>query len=78
MVIKLVVFWKLFNFQKKLTCTKESEDITNKEEEMKWNLVKCKIWICEIIMPNKTFNRHNLENSSIRRPRAGMKVKNKL
>lgn len=27
---------------------------------------------------SKTFNRHNLENSSIRRPRAGMKVKNKL
>lgn len=85
MVIKLVVFWKLLNFQKNLTCTKESEDITNKKEEMKWNLVKCKIWICEIIMPNKTFNRHsktfnrhNLENGSIRRPRSGMKVKNKL
>ena len=27
---------------------------------------------------SKTFNRHNLENGSIRRPRSGMKVKNKL
>lgn len=35
MVIKLVVFLKLFNFQKKLTYTNESEDVTNKEEEMK-------------------------------------------
>lgn len=35
MVIKLVVFRKLLNFQKNLTCTKESEDITNKKEEMK-------------------------------------------
>lgn len=67
-----------FNSQKKITCTKESKEVTNKEEEMKWSLSKCKIWICEIIIPNKTFNRHNLESSIIRRPRARMQVKNKL
>lgn len=32
----------------------------------------------EIIMPNKIFNGHNLENSIIRRPGARMKVQNKF
>lgn len=59
----MVIIWEpIFNSQKKLTSIKESKEVTNKDKEMKRNLVRCKIWICEKAMPNKTFNRHNLEN----------------
>lgn len=66
------------NSQRMMTFTKDSKEVANKEKEMKWNLGECRIWICEIIILNKTFNRHNLKSDIIRRPRAGMKVKSKL
>ena len=64
--------------QGKRNYTKAPNAVTDKEGEMKRNLGECTIGICEVIMPNETFNRHDLGSSIIRRPSTKMKVKCKL